>query len=327
MLIAVSPYHLTTREAPAMVSLLLADHVVTMLPVPFEGEGYDQVREAVRLVPGYLRFMETWEWSAPLWKAGVVGSVYAGEDAAGDVQAVAGRIETDERLATLRPLMRAGVFEDQLAYLETLTRDLLRGGPDPAVTVPLAAGLDRFAARHGMLVARTAPSSVVQRAEADMGRRVFSLAVPAVLQAPARRLLEVRAMLGPELEGLRAVMREVAQSASTDPERSPDPALIGELRGAAKAYADAFEDERASIEACEDPEDVRIMTGTVSLSGVLLPVDAVLRSSVAAAQRLHGRGHGGGRMHSPRAGVVMRDEFAGRSFLGLMAKVMGRSGR
>lgn len=34
MILAVSPYHLTTREAPAMLSLLLAERVVTLLPSP-----------------------------------------------------------------------------------------------------------------------------------------------------------------------------------------------------------------------------------------------------------------------------------------------------
>ena len=32
MRIVISPYHLTTREAPAMAALLLADEVATLLP-------------------------------------------------------------------------------------------------------------------------------------------------------------------------------------------------------------------------------------------------------------------------------------------------------
>ena len=37
MLIAVSPYHMTTREPAAMAALLLASRVVTILPTPEVG--------------------------------------------------------------------------------------------------------------------------------------------------------------------------------------------------------------------------------------------------------------------------------------------------
>jgi hypothetical protein len=41
--------------------------------------------------------------------------------------------------------------------------DLLKGGPDPAITVPLAAGIDQFAMRHGAAVARSSPFSIARR--------------------------------------------------------------------------------------------------------------------------------------------------------------------
>ncbi len=61
LIIVVSPYHLTTRQPPALVGPLLADHVVTMMPTPSKaGQGHDEARRAVMEAPKYLRFMESW---------------------------------------------------------------------------------------------------------------------------------------------------------------------------------------------------------------------------------------------------------------------------
>ncbi|MCA9287425.1 MAG: hypothetical protein KDA05_02505 [Phycisphaerales bacterium] len=54
--IVVSPYHLTTREAPAMAALQLADRAITMMPTPFAGTAKRDVEGAVaaaeRIVTG-----------------------------------------------------------------------------------------------------------------------------------------------------------------------------------------------------------------------------------------------------------------------------------
>jgi hypothetical protein len=62
MLVAVSPYHLTTREPAAIAALLLADRVVTLLPGP-DRRGAELAAERL---PHYLDFVLTWEWSVPL---------------------------------------------------------------------------------------------------------------------------------------------------------------------------------------------------------------------------------------------------------------------
>jgi len=49
----VSPYHFTTREAPVMAAVLLADRVFTLLPSP-NGEGATAARSAADRVPEYL---------------------------------------------------------------------------------------------------------------------------------------------------------------------------------------------------------------------------------------------------------------------------------
>lgn len=74
MNVVVSPYHLTTREAPAMASLLLAERVVTLLPASLESDSVHAAKRAAERSPWYTRFMETWGWTAPLWDEGVISS-------------------------------------------------------------------------------------------------------------------------------------------------------------------------------------------------------------------------------------------------------------
>ena len=194
--IVVSPYHLTTREAPAMAALQVASRVVTMMPTPFSGVSRRDVEGAARTAPRYREFMASWRWSGPLWEAGVIAPHHEGFDAAEHVRLAFDRIAADARYAPLRPLMKPHVFESEREYLQAVAGDVLKGGPDPAITVPVAAGIDRFAARHGLAVARAHPTSISQRAEARLGERLLALAIPALTQASADRILALRALLG-----------------------------------------------------------------------------------------------------------------------------------
>src|SRR3954469_15040776 len=117
MRVAVSPYHLTTKEPAAPVAFLLADSVVTMLPAPFNG-GRRHAEELSARIPRYLDFIQSWRWTVPLWNAGVVASALAGEDASEDVRAVCARIADDDRFGPLRPLMRPELFETEERYLD-----------------------------------------------------------------------------------------------------------------------------------------------------------------------------------------------------------------
>jgi hypothetical protein len=290
MQMAVSPYHLTTREPPALAAFLLARRVVTLMPAPFEGADRQQVQAATRQVPRYLKFMESWRWTMPLWREGVVGSMLEGEDAVQDVRAVCRRIDADVQLAPLRLYMHPSLFEDERGYLDAVAADLLKGGPDPGVSVPLAAGIDRFAARHALMVGRTEPISVAQRAEVALGRRLFAVGLPILLQAGGERLLEARRLLAPELADLRAALAGIGEAAF-----EPDPAALVEAqRGAmeaAAAYARAFDEAAPEIaEVQEDgEEEPRMIAGTATLVALHMPTDAVLRSSLAAVRSLGGR--------------------------------------
>jgi hypothetical protein len=324
MLFAVSPYHLTTREPAAVAAFLLARGVVTLLPAPFEGAGREQVEAAATAVPRYLEFMKSWQWTMPLWEDGVIRAGLDGEDAAADVRAVCESIEADERFSRLRVFMRPELWESEEGYLEAVARDLLKGGPDPAISVPVAAGIDRFATRHGLAVARSAPSSVVQRAEERLGERLFACAIPVLLQASGEKLLEARELLAEELDELRDAIDELAELDVVTANGELDHARA-RLVQAARAYTVAFEENRELLTEVDDGDDLHVVTGVVSLTGMMMPSDAVLTSSMTALRAI-----------SPALGPApsratnlpaLADAAVNVRFLTVVVKVIGKRAR
>lgn len=284
MRIIISPYHLTTREVPAMASLLLADQAVTMVPAPLTEFGPADLHRAVERSPRFLRFMESWAWTLPLWRAGVVASAVDGGDATPDVHHAWSLIDTDDDLAPLRPLMRRTLFDDDREYLDALAGDLLKGGPDPGICVPMAAGLDRFAVRHGFIVARAESVSVAQKAEARLGRAVFAFAVPVFIRGGAERILRARQTLAGPLDQLRKAIGSAAGASVELTDGPLDKRRTDALQTAAGTYADAFDRQREELSSPDDEE--RAVVSFVSVSAVLLPGDAVLRSSLSAVRAL-----------------------------------------
>ncbi|MDX2016585.1 MAG: hypothetical protein SFY95_02960 [Planctomycetota bacterium] len=274
MKIAVSPYHLTTRELPAMASALLAARVVTLLPVPGAARSASDLEAASERLPNYRAFVQSWRWALPLFRAGVLVSVHDDQDLRGDIRAVAARIDREPDLAALRSLMKPELFDEPRRYLEAMAADVLKGGPDPAITVPLTAGLDRFASRTGLLVARSSAVSVAQKAEAALARERGVTVVPVLTQASAERVLAMREELDAELSELREAF------GSGDAE---------DLAASSRAYARAFPDALARVRAMPGEDDEpRIVEGLVSIASVHLPADAVLRSSLGAMRAVFG---------------------------------------
>ncbi|HZW09230.1 MAG TPA: hypothetical protein VFF69_04940 [Phycisphaerales bacterium] len=322
MLAAVSPYHMTTREPPAMAALLLAERALTFMPAPRGTR--EAIEQAAAESPEYLRFMETWAWSMPLWERGAIGSALNGDNAFNDMHTAWRQLMDDERYAPLRPLARTGLFETQREYLDAVSRDLLKGGPDPGISLPLAAGIDRFAARRGLVVMRSAPASVSQKAESLLGRRVFAVALPILVQASAEKLIEVRELLADELEELAAAIGEVARVVGAGDEVRDDPELVARVEQASRAYAHAFECERDTILSPATRDDLHVIERMTSLTAVTLPVDAVLRSGVSAMRSL---ASGGRTTRSVQPAVetlpVLADTLGGRRVLSLVVKPLG----
>ncbi|MEO1715643.1 MAG: hypothetical protein AAFR76_00910 [Planctomycetota bacterium] len=274
MIAALSPYLLTTREPAAMVTMLLADHVVTVVPSPDGVATRESVGLAAGSIPSYLELLESWSWSMPLWEAGVIASDFEGDDAIEDIRAALIQIETDDRFAAMRPLMHAALEDTGEVYLRRFADDLLKAGPDPAISVPVAAGLDRYAGRLGLNVVRGEPASVAAKQETGLMRTIARFAMPALMQAGGQRLLVAREELRDELDALR----DCIDNGDEDEMRSAS----GELSEATERIAD-------DLTRVTDPEEPRTILGTASVMLAELPAEAVQRSSCLAAGRMLGR--------------------------------------
>lgn len=287
MRIALSPYHLSTREAPAFASLLLAEEVFTLMPVPFHGASRDDIENACRRIPRYADFLESWSWSAPLWNAGVIASAIDDDDAIEDVRDALELIHAD--YASLADLINPEVFRDERAYLAAVTLDIIRGGPDPGINIPITAGLDRFAARRELIAARAEPASVVQKAEAKLATPIARTALPVLVQAEAETIIEAREVLAVELTRLRSAIDFLVFSGGHDSPSSQRPAggrdssqshAADELKHATSAYSDAF--NRFFDSLAPDADALQIRAATLSLSIMSLPVSASLSASRSA---------------------------------------------
>lgn len=285
MILTVSPYHLTTREPAAMAALLLADRVVTFLPVPQGDITKAAVRRALHTCPRYLRLLESWRWSAALWSSGIINSTLNGHDALASVRDADTRVASHDAWAPLRRFRHTDLFAAEQQHLEALSADMLKGGPDPGVCMPVAAGLDEFAAEHQLIAVRAAGTpaglrgsagpSLAQRAEALLGQHIFSVAIPTLLSAGGKAILRAREMLEPELHPLREAMTLTLTES--------DAATIqARVRTAARALTDAFAAVRAELEGKDDEWGRRVTAGTVRIDARKLPRDAALRASLAA---------------------------------------------
>jgi len=272
--LVVSPYHMTTREAPAMVALLLADRAVTMAPAPVGPRARSRAEQLVEHAPRYASLVDQWRWSIPLWTAGIIGADLDGDVPTTDVSEAHAEIFSSPLWSTLRILLEQGQHESESAYLEALAHDLLRGGPDPALTIPVAAGMDRFAARHDAMVVRSAPSSIAQKHEMRSVRPLAGVTIPVLLQGRSERILDARESLESELNGVRDAINSAAIDDSVD-----------SLRNAASTYRQAFDANRHAFEE-DDVDEMRVVTGEVSVRLVELSSDAVLLASEQATQSL-----------------------------------------
>jgi len=271
----ISPYHLTTREPASLVALQLAQSATTLLIAPQSNHVTEQsIRQQATASPAFGAYMRSWEWAMQIFNEGVITTTAAGEDPVEHIRHACNHLDQDPACAALTPFRRPELFENDTAYLRAASADILKAGPNPSISIPIAAGLDAFAAQHRLIVARSAPVSLVQQAEEKLGRVIFRTSIPAIIQGSAERLLLVRALLSQQREKLAIAISTAFET------RDPAP-----LKVAANRYARAFEAERADICAPPGPgeeNEVRIILGEASIVGMQLPVDAVFRSSVAA---------------------------------------------
>ncbi|MGE3106803.1 MAG: hypothetical protein AB7G11_08975 [Phycisphaerales bacterium] len=279
-IIAVSPYHLATREAPAMCALLLADRVITLMPAPESGSDRANFDLALRRSPRFFRYMDRIRWSIPLWNAGVIQSGMGDEDLGAGLRDTCRQATDEAGMWRLRAAFDVSSQDSEHGFLDRVCSDLLKGGPDPSISIPIAARVDEFAHKHDVPVARSAPVSVVQRAESMLQRRRGVFSMPIVTQVSGARLLELRDRLSGPLGALRGALRSVVGGADADS------GSMREVGCASRDLAAEFERARAGVLSGDDETGTRIMTSYASVSIVDVPIDVVFRAS---AQALRGR--------------------------------------
>lgn len=249
------------------------------MPVPFHGASRHDVEDACRRIPRYADFLESWAWSVPLWNAGVIASAIDDDDAIDDVRDALELICSDNEYASIADLIDPDVFHDERTYLAAVTLDIIRGGPDPGINIPITAGLDRFAARRELIAARAHPASVVQKAEAQLATPLGRTAVPVLIQAAAETIVEARGTLAGELARFRSAIDSLIWTGSHDSASSQSHAA-DELKNAAATYSHAF--SRYFDSLAPDADALQVRAATLSLSIMSLPVSASLAASLAA---------------------------------------------
>jgi len=189
-------------------------------------------------------------------------------------------------LPALRGFIQDDLYDDPERYLASLSRDLMKGGPDPGIVLPLLASLDRFASRNGACVARSVAVSVAQKAELRLGKPVFGVAIPLMLQASAERMIHARATLHDALTPLRRAIDDVIARCEQGAVEVDGAMVAAE----AERYAASYEGLRPRVAEGCIYDEVRMIEGVVTVQGLLLPADAVLRSSEQAMRELAGGG-------------------------------------
>jgi len=277
-----SPYLVGPADPALHTAALIAARVVTFLPTPAQfagGEaGHQRVRAAAATCPHYLRLLDAWSWSIPLWTQGVIRAAVGGDCPQSDVRAVERTLREDPKLRLAASALKPGLLDQDAEYLTAVCADILKGGADPGVTTLVAAALDRFCARRGYVGVRAGPGpratpSVVQRGEQALSKRLFAFAIPVPVQASGAWVCALRLGLSDELATLRgAIVAALAGDADAP------------LARAATEYTEAFTQWRRDAAPAVTDDDLgrRVVDATVSITGATLPADAALRASAAA---------------------------------------------
>lgn len=320
MHLALSPYHLTTREPAVMAGLLLATRATTLLPVPSRGLSRTDVRRAMHESPAYLRVMESWRWCGALWRDGVIDSLHEREDAMTDARAADRDMTHDDAWAALAHFHRDELAASDRLYLNALCTDLLKGGPDPGLSVPVVAGLDRLAARHHLVALRSGAAAAVsasggpsltQRAESLMGESVCAFAMPVLSAASGGTLIDVRRRLASTLAPLREAVHEAWDATGRA-------AAQARVRAAAVAFGEAFGRVASGLTGHDDDLGKRITIGRVRVDMRVLPAQAALLAARAALSTARSRGRG-----APGTGEAARPTAGQGTLRALVVTPMG----
>ena len=309
--LVISPYDLSARSSAAVASLFLAERVLTLLPAP-EGAGAGTPGAVTRRgSSAYQRLMESWDWTGPLWKEGVLAAGLDGSEVARSVRETRGMVERDPSMGPLLALMRASE-DEPLAEFDALCRDLVLGGVNPSVSVPLTSAVEWFAARSETALARPAAKSLASRFERSAQRVVFRLNCVCVVEADAGDLVQLRQGLSVTLGAFRGALAGLLESVRAGAGEGEVADRLGEADRRRAEFEPALADriERLRREASFSGRRVKCVP--VTLTGSLAPAGSALRAAHAAAGlvtarkgSVPGAGSGDGALLAGRPLVVL----------------------
>ncbi len=281
--VAISPYELASPSPGAAVALLLADVAITLVPSP----AIASESESLEQCPRFAQLLGRWQWTRSLWDAGVLSAELDEAHPVEDVHDACQDIQSEPSHAVIRAILPSGLVDDRRARLDTLCNDLIRGGVDPGVVIPVSVGLERFAARHDLPIVRSPANSAVTTLEQRDTAALSRFALPCMLGASGRTILAAREHLASELEDVRAAVQHAVQAtrvgASSEEHRD---ILQHTLGPAADALEDAFQSVRPVLASVADDRGDRYKPVTATITLGAGPPDAALRAASRAATAL-----------------------------------------
>ncbi|TVQ76578.1 MAG: hypothetical protein EA380_08530 [Phycisphaeraceae bacterium] len=286
MLVTLSPYDLTAHAPSVMAGLLLADETATVVPAPMhEHDPTADETDATGEMQQVAFLLECWRWTAPLWQGGVLSPGLGGIALLTEVERVREEImRMPEETALRRILERFHRTDDSERFYDAVSRDFMRAGTEPGVSVPIAVALERFAIATGSLLARAPAASVTERLEERGVTGLLSLTVPCVMGASGEGLLIMRDLLAGVLDDLRGAIDEGVDLIRSGGHEEDLTAMSEEvLAPAARGFHEGFRAERSSIMHAEG-DDCRPMMALLTIG--TQPSGTALGSAMRAAGAL-----------------------------------------
>jgi len=301
MHLTISPYDLTHRAPGAVGALLVGEGAATIVRIGGawqDGDPEDGAEES----PALSRVLDAWRWTMPLWSAGILGPTdAAGRSGIALVADALDAMELSRDHPILARLAARARTSDRSRLAENLCIDILRGGRDPSVSVPIASALERFSAETGWPLVICPTGSVVGGIELRMARPFAGMDCPTPIGAPGDAIVHLRQRLAPELDAARGVLTEgfrlarsgASNADATDFERSAMIPAADSLRRACASIA-------GTVRAHSGAREWAMVRYTIAK----LPPNAMARAAEIAAGHMVGAGVSSDRpaeIHTPPA--------------------------
>ncbi|MFM9957341.1 MAG: hypothetical protein ACKVZJ_04650 [Phycisphaerales bacterium] len=293
--LVLSPYDLTARSAAAVGACLLGDRVLTLMPAPESANASTNTTAlAHRNSPAFARLSEAWAWSGPLWRAGVITTGMDGPAVTAALNAARKGIDRDPSMLALTSLMSrtdpGGSGEGgESKRFDAICRDLVTGGINPAVTVPLGAAVDNFAAAHALTLVRGTPRSMVGRLEKAGERIVFRLSVLTAVEADASDLVQLRAALSESAAPFRAAVTRLLDHTRGRARAADLADALGSADAHRAAFESALEDRAERLRAASSFSGQRLKIARVTLTGACQDSGTTVMAARRAAVVLEAR--------------------------------------